>query len=411
MLLCSLIINQNTFANMPRNGFKKFASTRYFIETGTHDGYSIDRALSAGFTFIHSIELDNKIVEGVIKRFKHNPYVHIWHGDSGSILYDVIADIDEPVTFWLDANSCSYNPTGENTPLLRELDEIKRHHIKTHTILIDDMHCAGTRLFDFITKESIIAKIKEINPHYVIGYIPGGDDGEYPNNIMVAQIPSHNCTYLDPKITDKIDKNEIKTVIEIGAYDCLDTILLHNYYQCPVFSFECAPESIRKCRTIITNYPSIKLIEKAVWDSTHQIDFHYCSEHPSASSCYFFDYQTMADRDRTTISHMVKKYPMQTIKVQATRLDEWFNTVQLNQVDLICMSTQGSIMPILKGLGSYLKTVKYIVTQVMYQKIYEGESLFPEVKSFMEEHGFTVFNQDENGFFNTVIFIRNDLCM
>jgi FkbM family methyltransferase len=409
IVISACILNSCMYANMPRGGFKQFVSN-YFVETGTADSWTVDRVLGAGFKFIHSIEIDPKLAEKAMQKYKNNCNVHIWHGDSGSILYDVIEDIDEPITFWLDTSSRQYSLNHENTALLRELDAIGRHHIKNHIIIIDDMHCAGTKLFDFITKESLIAKIKEINPHYVIRYMPGGDAGEYPNNILVAQVPNHRCAYLNSNIINKIDKNEVNLILEIGAYDGLDALSLRDYYQCPVVSFECAPESIKKCRNAIMNEPLIKLVEKALWDTTQEIDFHYCPTHPSASSCYFFDYQAMANRDRTTIPYIVKQYPMKSMKVQAIRLDEWLRSVELNQIDLLCMSTQGSIMPVLKGLGAYLKNVKYIVTQVMYQTIYEGEALFPEVKAFMENNGFTVFNEETNSFFNTVIFVRNDLC-
>ena len=55
--------------------------------------------------------------------------------------------------------------------------------------MIDDMHCLNTILFDYLSREQIIAKILEINPDYVIEYMAGGDDGEYPNNIMIARVP------------------------------------------------------------------------------------------------------------------------------------------------------------------------------------------------------------------------------
>ncbi len=54
------------------------------------------------------------------------------------------------------------------------------------------MHCCGTILFDYITKEDIIQKIKEINPDYSIIYVDGGWFGEYPHNIMVAFVPNKN---------------------------------------------------------------------------------------------------------------------------------------------------------------------------------------------------------------------------
>lgn len=182
-----LSANMLIFSNMPPGGFEPFVST-YFVETGTYTGKGIDQALKAGFKTIYSIELNSGLAQNAKKKFKGNSNVHIFHGNSATILYDVIKDINEPATFWLDGHNGTYDPHGQNCPVLEELDQINLHHIKTHTILIDDMHCAGKELFDFITKEEIIAKIKEINPDYEISYIAGGDDAEYPENIMVAQV-------------------------------------------------------------------------------------------------------------------------------------------------------------------------------------------------------------------------------
>ena len=186
-ICCIISISLN--GNIPPGGFKPFSGT-YFVETGTYNGNGIQEALRAGFTHIHSIELNLNRVLKAQKKFRNNKNIKIWHGDSGSILYQVIKDINEPIVFWLDGHAGVYNPTQENTPILRELDQIKYHHIKNHTILIDDMHCTGKPLFDFITKEMIIEKIKEINPLYKITYIDGGDRAEYPDNIMVAYIPA-----------------------------------------------------------------------------------------------------------------------------------------------------------------------------------------------------------------------------
>lgn len=169
------------YTNMPPGGFVPFLNN-YFVETGTYGGQGIYQALHAGFKHIRSIEIDTKWVNHSRKRFRGNSQVQIWLGDSGKILFDVIKDIDEPITFWLDGH-------GADTPLLQELEQIKHHPIKTHTILIDDLHCAGGPLFGFITIDMIVAKVKEVNPNYEITYIDGGDNREYPNNIMVARVP------------------------------------------------------------------------------------------------------------------------------------------------------------------------------------------------------------------------------
>ena len=183
-----LLVNPGAWTNMPAGGFDNFLN-QYFVESGTSTGKGIEQARKAGFAFIYSIELDSTMVYQAQNKFRFFNNVYIYHGDSGSILYDLIKHINAPITFWLDGHNGTYNPHGENTPVLRELEQIKQHHIKNHIILIDDMHCIGTPLFDGITKDMLIAKIKEINPAYEISYIAGGDESEYPDNIMVAQVP------------------------------------------------------------------------------------------------------------------------------------------------------------------------------------------------------------------------------
>jgi hypothetical protein len=184
--ILSTLVTINCLSNMGPQGFGSYIN-EYFVETGTFGGDSIIKALSVGFNNIRSIELDKKLYIGAVAGFKNKNNVSIVHGDSSKILWQTIKDIDTTITFWLDAHSCPPNEDGSpNCPLIEELNQIKNHPIKNHTILIDDMHCAGTILFDGLTKEDLIKKIKEINPEYTITYVPGGNDGEYPENVMVA---------------------------------------------------------------------------------------------------------------------------------------------------------------------------------------------------------------------------------
>lgn len=177
-------------ANIGTEGFHAFKK-RVFVETGTYGGTGIKKALQAGFQEVHSLELDETLYKNAVKRYQSYTNVHIYHADSSKDLLSVIQSIHEPVTFWLDAHNGFPDPNDletKNTPLMEELDQIKQHPIKTHTILIDDLHCCDTLLFDFISLDEIIEKVLEINPDYHIFFIPGGDDDEYPENILVAMI-------------------------------------------------------------------------------------------------------------------------------------------------------------------------------------------------------------------------------
>jgi hypothetical protein len=186
--LLSFCIFSYVYPNISPTGFSQFYN-HYFVETGTHLGAGIAYALQAKFPEIYSIELDAVLAAKAESKFKIFNNVHIITGDSGRILWDIIHDMNQPITFWLDGHNSSGVPVAsgkKNTPLLDELEQIKLHPIKTHTILIDDIRLLGTWQFDFITKEMLIQKILEINQKYIITYI----DGYCKDDIMVAQVPS-----------------------------------------------------------------------------------------------------------------------------------------------------------------------------------------------------------------------------
>jgi len=106
-------------------------------------------------------------------------------GDSEFILEDIISKINEPITFWLDGHFSGWDTVqGErNSPLMQELEIIKNHKIKTHTILIDDLRAWVKPVVDFDVND-ITIKLKEINPSYIISY----EDGHVDNDVMVVHI-------------------------------------------------------------------------------------------------------------------------------------------------------------------------------------------------------------------------------
>lgn len=182
-------------ANIGPQGFHQFKN-QIFVETGTFAGDGTQKALDAGFQEIYSLDIDEKFIQNAKERFKDKANIHFELKDTSCELWDVIKEIKQPIVFWLDAHIGFPDPKAvnvKNTPLIEELDQIKRHPIKTHTILIDDLHCCGTLLFDYLTLDQIIAKVLEINPDYTIGFVDGGDDGEYKNNVLVASIPVANA--------------------------------------------------------------------------------------------------------------------------------------------------------------------------------------------------------------------------
>ena len=163
--------------------FQKY-SNPIFIETGTWHGDGVQQALDAGFTNVASFELSMELHQMCLKRFEDKPNVILFQGDSADELPKFIKHITTPITFWLDGHFSGGDTAmgKQNTPLLQELDAIKEHPIKTHTILIDDLRgwYKDTQGFDTL---DLMKKILEINPSYVFTL----EDGYVPKDILVAK--------------------------------------------------------------------------------------------------------------------------------------------------------------------------------------------------------------------------------
>lgn len=174
---------------------KRFTYNKIYIETGTFTGGSLLLAIHAGFEVLHSIEIDPKYFRGVCDNFAGFPQAHLYLGNSLEILPKLLEDIDEPVTFFLDSHLNPDSTLSEiHVPLLMELDIIKGHSVKNHTILIDDRRIFGyngdprvdvSSQWLSITENKVIEKLLEINPRYGIYYL---DSTNAENDIVVAEI-------------------------------------------------------------------------------------------------------------------------------------------------------------------------------------------------------------------------------
>jgi len=160
-----------------------------FIETGSYLGDGIQAALYSGFSKVISIELSSYYY-GICKdRFKDDSRVELVLGDSVVMLPEVIKDIHERCTFWIDAHySGGDTATGIiSVPMMEELEIISKHEIKTHTIIIDDMRAVGVggnTSWGVLDKKKIEELILSINSEYKIRYVFGVE----PKDILIATI-------------------------------------------------------------------------------------------------------------------------------------------------------------------------------------------------------------------------------
>jgi hypothetical protein len=165
-----------------------------FVTTGIGACISIARAFNANFAEVYGIEEDPSLVEHshhvIPIYFKDNwlrmtNIIQVLQGGADR-LSEVINNIHQPITFLLS----SYRPDLDNfeqaNVILEELEQIKNHPIKTHTILIENIHLAGSPLFGNIKLNAITNKLLEIYPHYKFSYETGGHLEKEERAILVA---------------------------------------------------------------------------------------------------------------------------------------------------------------------------------------------------------------------------------
>lgn len=167
---------------------------KVFVETGSYLGDGVACAISAGFEQIYSIEFYKERYEKCCERFKNINNVFLVQGNSAIELKGMINEIKRPILFWLDAHydACHIEleypiPLIETQPLLAELEIIKQHYIKTHTILIDDrrIFTGEYSVWHNIKEQDIIKKLKTINSDYDISFV---DSKFSDKDIIVARM-------------------------------------------------------------------------------------------------------------------------------------------------------------------------------------------------------------------------------
>jgi hypothetical protein len=151
--------------------FKKYKKNHnIFIETGTHTGGGVDKALIYGYSKVISVEPFLKDYDYCMKKFKkeiEKSRVTLYNGYSENELGNMLKNVNEPAVIFLDGHKNEWFEGGTH-PLADELNIIENHHIKNHVIIIDDYEhvAAGDKL------RLLIRRIQKINKNYRFEAIP-----------------------------------------------------------------------------------------------------------------------------------------------------------------------------------------------------------------------------------------------
>lgn len=141
--------------------FKDFSTgCSHFVETGTAGCSGLVHAFKVGFKNYYSVDLESSFFNNAMYIFEEDDNVSLIQGESYAALETWLSEIEDKCLFWLDAHP--NNPQEKTIPnqiLFAELEVIKNHSYKEHTILIDDVPV-------YFDVDQIKEKILGINSEY-----------------------------------------------------------------------------------------------------------------------------------------------------------------------------------------------------------------------------------------------------
>jgi FkbM family methyltransferase len=195
---------------------------------------------------------------------------------------------------------------------------------------------------------------------------------------------------LEPIFLENIDKTRVQTIFELGSRDLLDANKLEDYYNCPIYSFECNPDCLEICDSVATLFENenIHLVRKAVSLKDGPVSFYPFDitkyDNMGASSMFKIDFD---HRDKNDPDYK-RPSPQTEIVVDGTRLDTFMAENRVDRVDMLCVDLQGYELPAIQSLGSRLDDVKYIIAECSIQSTYDGGTTFVELEEYLGKSGF-----------------------
>lgn len=193
-------------------------------------------------------------------------------------------------------------------------------------------------------------------------------------------------SYWDDRFLRHLNKKDIKLICEVGARYGDESIMLSNVFtNANILSFECNPNTVISCMDKLKEYSRIQFFPHGLGKKEEILPFYsYILDNDGASSLH----KRIDCEDTQEL----------TGYIYIKRLESILN--QEYHVDLLCMDIQGHELEVLKGAGSSLKNIKYIIMEEPKPVIntmflpegvhskYINTPTSQDIKEYMSKHNF-----------------------
>ncbi len=167
-------------------------------------------------------------------------------------------------------------------------------------------------------------------------------------------------------------------IFDIGAYRGeFGKTVLDFWFNSEIYCFEPQSEAVQELKSWSSNMKNVHIIETLLGESDIENAILFKAE---------------------TASSVLEEHEDQQFPKIECNMRSLFSLIQENTVpvpSLLKIDTQGYEYQILKGLGNYLDGVEVILAELNLIDIHKNVVLFPDVVSFLNEHGFVPFDITE----------------
>jgi len=174
--------------------------------------------------------------------------------------------------------------------------------------------------------------------------------------------------------------NDFKTVIDIGAFIGafaygINTILP----DAQIYSFEPLLENYQKLVNNLAPARHFQAFHTALGDQKGEMNF-WKSDFMASSSAL-----PMAELHKNTFPQSAHATVM---TVPVARLDDYLPSMELEPPVLLKVDVQGYEDKVLLGGSETLQKVNFVLSEVSYKPLYEGQVLFDQIYARLGEQGF-----------------------
>lgn len=171
-----------------------------------------------------------------------------------------------------------------------------------------------------------------------------------------------------------------RTVLDVGANTGQFAVAAAKLFpEAEVHCFEPVPECVYELRKNVAQLGEVRVHPYALGEGKNTLQFRVNSFSPSSSLLPL----TEAHRRAFPGAHEER-----TIEVEVSTLDRVFDSVDSESPVLLKLDVQGYEKRVLRGGKTALEHVDYVVMEVSFKLMYEGEATFMELAKIMEGYGF-----------------------